>query len=667
MKNSVTYQPPKWAIKFLTKLCDETWVDEILGDLEEQFHDNYRTHSRFWTIAIYYWEVIRFIRPHILKSHNKKTSYLMPFHHLKISYRHLNRNKVYGLINVIGLSVGIASVLLIAIYVQNELSFDSFYKDSERIHRIALHRIYPDRTRDFASSVITLAPTLKENYPEVEAITRLHRLFFANEVTVSIEDKEYVESRYRFADEDFFKVFSHQFLYGDAMTALDAPDKVVLTESTALKYFGQTDVLDKTISMSLDTSLFIISGVIKDIPINSHIHFDLLGSTESVSYLENAIRTNSWMNPWVYTYVKLHAGIDPDEFEAQFEQLVDTYGKADLSQRLGSDYTEAGHKFEYFLQPIEDIHLQSKVDIEVEPNSDIAYIYLLSVIAFIILIISSINYINLSVARSPVRAKEVGIRKVVGVHRADLMVQFLTESTFICFISSILAIGIVGAILPTFNLLLNTALSLSILLNPKVILSFLAFILGVGLLSGFYPAMIMASLQPARILKGAFMHNRKGHWLRNGLTTLQFVISMIMIAGAVIVQQQMTFFQQKNLGFDQENIIVIRQAGRLGNNFHTFRNEVEAMPDILGIGGANGLLGDFHGSGVFKTSNLEASDLRANVAIFDDYLFDVMQFNTLEGRVFNPDFSDSLSIIINEATVNSLGLEDPIGEKFSHA
>ena len=591
----------------------------------------------------------------------------MNFHFLKISWRHLLRDKVFGLINLTGLAVGIASVLLISMYVHSELSFDSFFQDSDRIYRIPLHRVYPDRTRDFASSAITLAPVLKENYPEVEAVTRLHRMYFRNELPVQVGDRVFLEPRVRFADQDFFHVFSHPFLHGSPSTALDAEDKVVLTASTAIKYFGKTDVLNEKIQVGGDSSLFLISGVIQDIPINSHIHFEVLGSIQSVPYLVAAIENNRWINPWLYTYVKLHEGTNVEAFEAQLGPLVDTYGAAYLSQTLGEDYVNAGHRFDYILQPIQSIHLHSKMDIEVEPTSDITYIYLLSVIALIILAISSINYINLSVARSPVRAKEVGIRKVVGVQRHALIAQFLTESVLFCMLSAVLAVGLVYVCLPYFNTLLHTSLSLAPLMKPAILAAVFLFILVVGMLSGFYPAIVIAAIQPSWILKGSFKSSKKGSFLRNGLTTLQFVISIVMISGSLLVHQQMSFFRNKNLGFEQENLLVLDQTNLLDNRHAAFREEVAKLPGVVSIGGANGLPGDFHGSNIYKAAQAGMSDLRAYVATFDDYVFETMAFRVLQGRSFDPAFNDSLSIIINEATARSIGLDDPIGARFRAA
>ena len=588
----------------------------------------------------------------------------MNLHHLKVSLRHLYRNKVYSLINLTGLSVGIASALLIALYVQNELSFDQFFEDSERIYRIPLHRIYPDRTRDFASSAITLAPVLKQNYPEVEAVTRLHRMFFVNELPVHIEDRTFIEPRFRFADEDFFEVFSHAFLHGNPKTALNDPRGVVITESTAIKYFGKTDVLNESIRVANDTNSTLVTGVIRDIPHNSHLHFDLLGSIHSVPYLVNAIENNRWMNPWVYTYVKLKEGIDPASFERKFDDMVQAFGGPHLAQNLGKNYAELGHKFEYILQPIQDIHLHSTFDIEVEPTSDINYVYLLALIGIIILLISSINYINLSVARSPSRAKEVGIRKVIGVPQQGLIRQFLTESVMMAVVSAVVALVIASLSLSYFNYLLHTDLSFDLLAHPIGIGIFLSFTLLIGLLSGIYPATVIASTQPARILKGSFKHSKRGIWLRNGLTTLQFVIALVMISGSMLVHQQMTYLQEKPLGFEQENVLIIQQVGQLGLQYEAFRNQLAALPDVVNAGGSNALPSDFHGSNIYKSMDPTASDLRTNVSTVDDHFFQTMKFELQAGRSFGPEFNDSLSVLINAATVQSLGLQEPVGTQF---
>ena len=587
--------------------------------------------------------------------------------HLKISYRNLLKNKVYAFINIIGLSVGIASVMLIGLYVHYETSYDQFFDDSDRIHRVALHRVYPNRVKDFGTSSIMLAPTLSENYPQVEEVTRLHRLFFNNEINVNIEESNasFVETRFLFADSAFFKVFSYEFIAGNRATALDDVNGVVLTESTARRYFGTPEVVGK--SILINGGPLQVTGVIKDIPANSHVHFDLLGSMFSLPFLNNAISQNSWVNPWVYTYVKLKPDTDPGLFEDEFPDLVDTYGAASIALNDGSDYKEKGHAFEYFLQPIESIHLQSQLDVEVEPNSDIAYVYILSAIALIILIISSINFINLSIARSTERAKEVGIRKVMGSNRAALVWQFLTESVFVCFIASAVSIALVWFAIPRFNLALGTSLDFMVVIQPLIAAVLLLFVLIIGVVSGFYPALVISALQPSKVLKGSYKSSGKGVWLRNGLITLQFVISIVMISGSIIVNQQMQFLSNKNLGFNQENLLVIKQSARLGDSYNAFRNELLSMSEVSAVGGSIYMPGDFHGSGVFDIlGDPDIPDVRVNTVIVDDDFINTLEFELAHGRSFSRDFNDSLNVIVNEAAVRAMGVTNPIGMKLQN-
>ncbi len=588
---------------------------------------------------------------------------MMTLNHIKISYRNLIKNKVYAFINIIGLSVGIASMILIGLYVHFETSYDEFFPNSERIYRVALHRVYPTRTKDFGTSSINLATALKRDYPQVEEATRLHRLFFQNEVPVVIEesDKTFIEKRFLFADSLFFRVFEHPFIHGNPETALNGESSVVITRSTAVKYFGTDAVLNRTID--LNGQVAEITGVIEDIPDNSHIHFDLLGTITGLGFLDQAIATNNWTNPWVYSYVKLRESANPGELEEQFDEMVVKYGNAELTSSLGADWQENGHAFEYFMQPLSSIHLQSHLDVEVEPNGSIAYVYVLTAIAFFILIISSINFINLSIARSTERAKEVGIRKVLGSFRRVLIGQFLTESVFICFLSSILAIGVLFLIIPDFNRLVGTHLRFSTLLHPVAIGGILSFILLTGVLSGLYPALSISALLPSRVLKGSFKTSNKGVWLRNTLITVQFLISIIMISGSVVAFRQMDFLRNKNLGFNQENVLVIKQAFNLQENYQSFKNELSAVPGIVEIGAATLLPGSFHGSGVYKFTNPEIPDVRANSCSADDNYMTTMGFELTEGRFFDERFDDSLSVIVNEAFVRAMGIKEALNYK----
>ncbi len=664
MAETQKYHPPQLAQRFLSFFCSDEWIDEVLGDLEEQYADNLETKTVTYAKLLYWWQVLRLMRPHIFKKGKRNSRVMMTKNHLKISYRNLRKNKVYAFINILGLSVGIASVMLIAIYVNYETSYDKFYEDSDRIHRIALERVYPGRVKMFGTSSIMLAPTLKEYYPQVEAVTRHHRLFFNNEITITIQEnnRSFTETRFHFADSSFFDVFSHEFIQGNPRTALDNINGVVLTESTAMKYFGTTDVLEKTISTGGNPIQ--INAVIKDIPENSHMHFDILGSIFSLQFLNNAITQGSWINPWVYTYVKLKKGIDPQEFEKEFPNLSETYGGANYVQAQGTDWKEQGHSFNYFLQPIESIHLRSNLDVEVEPNSDIAYVYIITVIAIIILTISSINFINLSIARSTERAKEVGIRKVMGSQRSALISQFLTESIFICFIASVLSIGLVFISIPKFNEILGTHLNFSTIIQPVGILSLLIFIVLIGILSGFYPAMVISRLQPSTVLKGNYKSSNKGVWLRNGLIVVQFIISIFMISGSIIVGQQMNYLLNKDLGFNKKDLMVIRGAISTGDNYNAFYNRLNQLSEVEAVGKTFGVPGDFLGSAVFEVNDPEIDDVRVNSLTIDREYVTTMEFEIVMGRSFDINFNDSLNILVNEATVEAMGVQAPIGLKF---
>ncbi len=657
-------QPPKWATALILRLCDGCWVDEILGDLAEQFEDN-RAAGRPAKL-IYWWEALRFLRPHILKKLNRQGRIPMTFHHLKISTRNLMRNKVYAFINIMGLAVGLASVLLIGIYIQFETSYDKFFDDSDRIYRVALHRVYPGRTKDFGTSGVRIAPVLNADYPEVELATRIHRLFFQNEITVTFPDSEksFIETRYLFADSLFFDVFSYPFIHGDPGTALDEEDNVILTASTALKYFGDTDVIGRQL-LSNDSSL-VVAGVIEDIPANSHIHFDVLGTTTSLGFLDAAESSDNWTSPWINTYIRLREDADPMALEAKFDDMVETYGGASLATAIGANWKEEGHAFEYFLQPLTSIHLHSKTDVEIEPNSDIAYIYVLSAIAMIILLISAINFINLSIARSTERAKEVGIRKVLGSYRRTLIHQFLTESLVVCLIAATLAILFLWAFIPQFNRLLGTSLAFDALAAPLAIVGIFLAITIVGLLSGLYPALAISALQPSRVLKGSYKSSSGGVWLRNTLIVVQFLMSIVMISGSIIAASQMDYLRRKDLGFSKDNLMVVKQSFRLGSNYDAFVNEVRSMAGVEALGGSNMVPGIFHGSNVFEVSDPTIADLRVNTSTIDDDYLEAMDMEVLSGRGFSREFNDSLNVLINESAALAMGrdIESVLGLKF---
>jgi putative ABC transport system permease protein len=578
------------------------------------------------------------------------------------AYRNFKNNKVYAITNSIGLAVGMSCCLMITLYVSYEISYDRFFDDSERIYRVALERKYPDRTRMFGSSPVTLAPTLLENYPEVELATRLHKLFFRSDLILTREDNEsFTENKFLFADSLFFQVFSFDFLEGDPETALDGHNNIVLTESTARKYFGDDIALDKI--LTIDTTTLLVTGVIKDVPENSHMDFDLLGSIHSLPFIEAAIEHNSWINPWLYTYIKLRRDTNPEEFQNKLPGMVKEYGLASILSGLGlgkEEYFSSGHDFIYFLQSLADIHLHSNLDIELQPNSDIIYVYLLISVVALILLVSCINFINLATARSIERAKEVGLRKVMGSKRGQLIFQFLTESILINLISIIIAILLCWIFLPVFNTYIEKSLSLNVLLNPLGILGLVFFSIFIGLLAGFYPSIVIASSDITTVIKGKYNTNQKGKFIRNSLIVFQFFVSMLMLSGTLMLEKQMSFVRKKNLGFNKENILVLRNTQALDQDFNAFKNEVRQLSGVVNVASAFGLPGEFLGSNIFTPDDPEVSQLRANISIVDEHFIPTMGMEIVSGRNFDQEFNDTLSILINESAARTLNFEEPL-------
>lgn len=638
------------------------WIDELLGDLEEQYKDNLKRIGKQRAILRYYLQILLLIKPHILKK--RKPSPLMLRSYIKSSYRSLLKNKAYTIINVAGLAVGITCCFLISLYVIDEMSYDKFFNNSDRIYRVALERVYPTNTRYFGSSPVNLAPTLLENYPEVEEAGRLHKLFFQNEISVTVDDKTFIENNYLFADNDFFKVFSLDFIEGNSETVLNDFNQVVITASTAKRFFGDESALDQI--YKIDTTSFVVSGVIADLPSHSHLQFDILGSIEALPFLQQAASTNNWISPWLFTYIKLKEGANRSSFEEKLPEMVQSYAMSSILSQLSisaEDYPDSGNEFNYFLQPIEDIHLKSNLDVEIKANSNITYVYLLIATVGFILIITCINFINLATARSAERAKEVGVRKVLGSRKSLLIRQFLTESNLVAFSALVLALLASWMLLPSFNSLVEKELNLGILTNPFIIIGLIAIIFTIGTLAGLYPALVISSIKSAVVLKGKYNTSSKGVWLRNALIVFQFFISITMISGMLLLNKQMMFMQNKQLGFEKENIIVLDQTQELGSDQRAFRNEILALDGVKNLSYAFAMPGEFIGNLITNSEIPDRPQVRTFTVSVDDEYIETLGMEIVAGRGFDPNFNDSINVIINETAAFLLGYDEPVGRK----
>ncbi|HSR16997.1 MAG TPA: ABC transporter permease, partial [Ignavibacteriaceae bacterium] len=585
--------------------------------------------------------------------------------YLKIALRNLRRHKAYSYVNIGGLAIGVACCLLILLYIHDELSYDSFHENAGRIFRI---------NSDFKLGATELAipvcsdmtgPLLKQDYPQIEEYTRIYN--FGGDKLIKKGDLFSNEKKAAYTDSTFFKVFTFPVLYRTTNKILNEPNTVVITESAAEKYFGSSDALGKYIEMNDNGStLFKVTAVIKDMPANSHFRFDFLFPMQNLEYdWGNLVSAN------FHTYLLLKKGVDYKEFEKNFEEYNDKYvfpyAKENIHVNSREEFEKAGNKIGNSLIPITDIHLYSKRIQEISPTGTIQYVYIFSAVALFILLIACINFMNLTTARSANRAREVGIRKVMGTGRKNLVFQFLTESTLMSFFAVILAVLIVYYVLPFFNSISGKDLSTKSLFSPSILilLFFLPFI--IGLIAGSYPSFYLSRFMPAEIIKGKISGGSKSGRLRSTLVVFQFASSIILITGTLIIYNQLNFIQNKNLGYQKDQVLVINDTYALGNNVDVFKNEMLGVTGVVS-GTVSGFL-PIPSDRNFTAMVKEASKLAEGGLSMQRWKIDYDYLKTLgielvEGRNFSPEFgTDSTALIMNEVAVKQFGFNNPIGEK----
>ncbi len=573
--------------------------------------------------------------------------------------RNLLKNWSYSLINVVGLSIGIAASLFIALYVIHETSYDRFHENAEQIYRIGVNGQFSSETIDQVVTAAPMAQAMIQDYPEVKNAVRLRG---AGEWLMVYGDRKFNEDEVLFADSTFFDVFSFRLLKGDPQNALRDPHSLVMTETTAKKYFGNDNALGKLIKVESDTTLYKVTGVVADPPDNSHFHFEILGSLSTLSHS----RSTFWISHNYYTYLLLNEDADPASLEKKMENILPKYVGPQIAEVMGvslDEFESQGNYFGYFLQALTDIHLKSSKQYEIEPNGNLLYVIFFSIIAVFILIIACINFTNLATARAANRAKEVGIRKVSGATRQHLIFQFLTESIIISFISMLIALLIVKSLMPEYNNLLQLSLSFELFEGWYIVPVLLLIVLFVGLLAGLYPSFVLSSFRPVTVLKGKLKSGAKSGLLRNILVISQLVISIVILIGTYVVWNQLNYIQNKDLGFTKENIIAIKRSDGLDQKIEAFKQELMQNPNIVSISNANTIPGENFSNNAFFMPGTNDTKLLHQAWVNYDY-DKVFSFTLKEGRFFSRDFpSDSASIIVNEKAAKNLGWDEPLGEK----
>jgi putative ABC transport system permease protein len=585
--------------------------------------------------------------------------------YFKVAIRNLWKNKTFSLINIAGLAIGLSCFLLISLYVLDELSFDKYNKKADRICRINADIRFGGNNLHLPVTSDMMGAALKKDYPQIEEFTRIYN---SNGSKLIKKGNEYInEPNVAHVDSTFFHVFTIPAIAGDTRTALNEPNTVVLTESAAKKYFGTIEVLGKSIETNDNNrTLYKITAVVQDVPQNSHFHLDFFFSMKNVDYSWGEYLSHNF-----HTYLLFKKGVNYKGFEKNFSQYIDKYVIPQAKQYMNinsmSDFEKAGNRLDYTLTPLTRIHLHSDRSFELSPSGNIQYVYIFSAVALFILLIACINFMNLTTARSANRAKEVGIRKVLGTERKNLVTQFLTESTLMVLVALLIAITVAYFILPLFNEVANKKMTLSSLFSPLILPLLMALPFAVGLLAGSYPAFFLSAFRPIEVLKGRLTLGAKNGGLRSLLVVFQFATSIILIIGTIVIYRQLHYIQNKNLGFNKDQVLIINDTYVLDKNVDAFKNEVLQLPGVLS-GTYSGFLPVSNSSRNDNTWSKDAVmdtknglDMQ-NWSIDYDYL-KTMGMELIKGRNFSRDYgTDSNAVIINETTAQILGYDNPIGK-----
>lgn len=582
--------------------------------------------------------------------------------YLLIAFRNAWRNKGYTLINLLGLAIGICSSIIILLFVLDELSYDRHNEHFRDMYRICIRGKIQGNELEAALSNAPMGATLKSDFAEVEEFTRLFT--FDGDPIVRYEDNVLIEENFYYADSTFFNVFTAPAIYGDPDLMLNRPNTVVLTEEIAHKYFGNEDPVGKVLKVGQGEENFEVTGVVRGLPENSHFRFNMLGSMTSIGIAD----ITQWLGNNNYTYIRLKEGFDPGELEAKFPALLEQHMGPQLEEILGltmEEFFATGNTYGYFLEPLKDIHLKSDLQFEINPGGSQASVVIFSVIAIFLIIIASINFMNLATASAAKRATEVGIRKVAGAEKQRLIWQFLSESFLVTLLALILAVVLVELFLPAFNNLAGKKLDL-IAIGPWRLISGLIVIgVFVGFAAGSYPAFFLSSFKPTDVLKSGAMRGIRGALLRRVLVTFQFIITIVLFISTMVVNRQMKYMQDKDLGFDKENLVVIDRAYVLDNQIGAFRQELLKNPSVLQATYSGAVPGGLIGDNAYLPEGAGTDETHAINNIMADWHFmETYGLELVEGRWFQEDIpTDSFAIILNEAAVRALSFEDPLKQR----
>jgi putative ABC transport system permease protein len=579
--------------------------------------------------------------------------------YFKVAIRNILKYKFFSAINIFGMTIGITACLLIVLYVSDELSYHRFHAKAGRIYQVGLHGKIGGQDIRTSTTCPPMAEALVKEVPGISEATRIANYWGAS--VVKYEDKSFTEEKIFYADSNFFSFFSFKILEGDPKTALLEPNSVVITKSMATKYFGSQPALGKLLTIGNENQAYKVTGITADAPLNSHFIYNILLSGSSGRHL----KSTEWLNNYLHTYFILDETASLASVQQKFGDLVLKYVGPEVERFMGlsiKQMREQGGEYGYYLTAVTDIHLKSTSQHELEPGGNIMYVYFFGALGIFIIVIACINFMNLSTARSAGRAKEVGLRKTLGSLRGQMIGQFMAESMLYSFVTVLLALVLCYFMLPYFNLLSGKQLGMHVFESP----AFLALLAGlavfVGLVAGSYPAFYLTSFNAVEVLKGKVRSGMKSKGVRSTLVVFQFALSIFLIIFTAVVYQQTAYMQQRNLGIDKHNVLILHSTGRLGNNVEAFKNALVEQAGIVKSSYTNNSFPGVNSTTVFKSSGSDQDHIMG--IYYADYDHkDVMRFEIKEGRYFSKDFpSDSSAIVLNEAAVKEFGFTNPLEE-----
>lgn len=635
--------PSKFSIKLIAWLCKDELIEELQGDLL-QYHSELRD-ARFKTVK-YWFQVVNYLRPSTIRSFKTQNSGPMFIFNPILTLRNLYRHKSTSIISIFGFALGLVATFFLYFYIYSEVSTDQFHVDKDKTYRLLRVGEINGSPYRIGVTSVPFAEALLTDFPsDVESVARV----VPENGLIEVGEKKFYENELAFVDQNFFEFFSFPLIAGDKESALSTANSTVLTKAAAEKYFGDQDPIGQIIKVDNEYE-FIVSGVMDELPANSHLNFSMVFS---IKVLEGFDWFGGWWNNGLITYLKIPTQQQAANVESRFEWFMDKY--------FGEDFERSGNKIGLELEPLDEIYFnnETRYDFGVV-HGNFSSIITLGAVAIAILFIACFNYVNLSIAQSFSRAKEVGVRKVLGGSKSRLVFQFLSESLMILFFSILLSIGICELIKPSFNNFFGLQVELN-WIDQNVLVFFLVLVLGVILSSGVYPALLLSSFKSVSILRGSKLSSGKNVGLRKVLVVTQFAISIFLIVASILISIQTNFLNSKELGFDKEAVVLVELNNAGIRNLETlekFKDRLLANSNILGVSSFSGEPGGFHDASTFQISGIEGN-LRMRTLFTDTEYFDLMNIEIVAGRGYSKDIitDEQFAVILNEKAIEDLGIE----------